>query len=49
MLIKGAFENEEIAVAIHNENTSTVLRGIPVNITGIELFVYKDWFIRHFA
>lgn len=44
MLIKGAFENEEIAVAIHNENTSTVLRGIPVNITGIELFVYKDYY-----
>lgn len=41
-LIKGALENEGIAVAIHNENTSSVLRGMPVSITGIDLFVYKD-------
>ena len=41
-LIKGALENEGIAVAIHNENTSNVLRGMPVSITGIDLFVYED-------
>ena len=41
-LIKGALENEGIAVAIHNENTSSVLRGMPVSITGIDLFVYED-------
>lgn len=41
-LIKGALENKGIAVAIHNENTSSVLRGMPVSITGIDLFVYED-------
>ena len=45
-LIKGALENEGIAVAIHNENTSNVLRGMPVSITGIDLFVYEDDYER---
>lgn len=45
-LIKGALENEGVAVAIHNENTSNVLRGMPVSITGIDLFVYEDDYER---
>lgn len=48
-LIKGALENEGIAVAIHNENTSSVLHGMPVSITGIDLFVYEDDYERAMA
>lgn len=41
-IIKGALENEGIAVALHNENTSNVLRGMPVSITGVDILVYED-------
>ena len=41
-IIKGTLENEGIAVALHNENTSNVLRGMPVSITGVDILVYED-------
>lgn len=41
-IIKGALENEGIAAALHNENTSNVLRGMPVSITGVDILVYED-------
>ena len=41
-LIQGALENEGIPSALHNENTSNVLRGFVVNVSGVDIFVYED-------
>ncbi len=41
-LIQGALENEGIPSALHNENTSNVLRGFVSNVSGVDIFVYED-------
>lgn len=40
-IIKGALENEGISVILHNENSSSMLRGY-INDIGVDLFVYED-------
>ena len=48
-LIQGALENEGIPSALHNENTSNVLRGFVSNVSGVDIFVYEDDYERAMA
>lgn len=45
-IIQGALENEGIASVLHNENTSTVLRGYTREIAGVDVLVYEDDYDR---
>lgn len=40
-LIQGALENEGIPSVIHNENTSSVMRGFVSNLSGVDVLVYE--------